>query len=166
MACQQAAQDEWDGMWTAPPILEVLGQMDYLPPVDFKGMRDYWEVWIEETVALAKAVERCTICSGMPPWELCGAIQELCKYLTPMVKRGDQFDLQMLNVAEKEPETPTSPERNLSPTSKLQDAAPVEELPWYPYDKNHCHLLGSPSHGQMSPAHFPLRMLTGLWPCP
>ena len=82
MACQQAtdirlpaAQQEWYGMWTAPPSLRVLGQRDYLPPADFKAMRDYWEVWVEETVALAKALQRCAINSGMPQ----GRFVEMCR---------------------------------------------------------------------------------------
>ena len=61
---------------------------------------------------------------GMPPGELCRAMQELHECLAPVVEGGDEFDLQMLNMAERKPETPTSAERALSLTSKLEEAAP------------------------------------------
>ena len=42
---------------------------------------------------------------------LCGAIQELCQCLKPMVKSGDQFNLNMLRVARINPVAPASAER-------------------------------------------------------
>ena len=81
MTCQQAmafrlpaTQLEWDGSWTTPPCLGSLEQRDFLPLKDFKGAQDYWVVWAEETVALAKALQRCAVHSGMPPGVLCGAV--------------------------------------------------------------------------------------------
>ena len=53
-------------------------------------------VQAEETVPLGKALQRCTVHSRIPLGVLCGAVQELHECLTPIVERGDQFDLHML----------------------------------------------------------------------
>ena len=47
----------------------------------------------------------------MPPGVLCRAVQELCRCLTPVIESGNQFDLDMLNVAERDPVAHTSAER-------------------------------------------------------
>ena len=59
-------QLEKDGWWSTLPYLGMLGWRDYLPPKDFQGVWDYRVVWFEEMVALAMALQRCAIHSGMP----------------------------------------------------------------------------------------------------
>ena len=59
-----AAQVEWEGSWTVPSCVGSLGWRDFPPPKDFKGAQDYWVVWAEEKVAVAKALHRCTVHSG------------------------------------------------------------------------------------------------------
>ena len=127
MACQQVAafrlpatQLEQDGSWTTPPCLGLLEQRDFLPPKDFKGAQDYWVVWAEETVALAKALQRCAVCSRMPLGVLCGAVQELHNCFTSVVQSGDIFDLEMLDVAEKDPMAPASEGRALLPMPRAE----------------------------------------------
>ena len=122
MACQQdaafrllAAQLEHNGSWTTPPCLGLLGQRDFLPLKGFIGARDYQVVQAEETVALAKALQRSTVHSGMPLRVLCGAVQELQECLTYVIQSGDLFNLEMLDVAEKDPMTLTPEGRALSP---------------------------------------------------
>ena len=47
-----------------PALPVLLGQREYLTPADFRGTQDYQVVWAEESVALAKALQRCTVCLG------------------------------------------------------------------------------------------------------
>ena len=54
-------------------------------------------------VALANALQRCTIHSGMPLDMLCGAIKELHGCLASVVESGDVVNPEMLNVAERDP---------------------------------------------------------------
>ena len=68
LVCWQAAafrllvtQMEKEGSWTVPPCLGVLGQKDYLPPKEFQRPRDYQVVQREEMVALAMALQGCTV---------------------------------------------------------------------------------------------------------
>ena len=44
-----------------PPCLGILEQKDYLPPKDFHGTSDYWEVRKEEMITLAMAPQRCMV---------------------------------------------------------------------------------------------------------
>ena len=90
LACQQtaafrvpAAQQEKDGWWPALPCLSVLEWGDYLPPKEFKGTPDYWEVQCKEMRAPTMALQRCAFHSVMPPGMLCRAVQELHSCLTP-----------------------------------------------------------------------------------
>ena len=124
LACQQdvafslpSAQVEKSGWWNAPSCLGVLGRKDFLPPKKFQGMRDVQMVRWEETVALALALQRCTIQSGIPQ-----AFQELCRCLTPLLDRGNLLDLTMLGVAEKGSMTPPVPaERASSPEPRKEE---------------------------------------------
>ena len=110
--------------------------MVYLPPVDFRGIWDYWVVWVEETVALVKVLQRCAVHPGMPPGVLCRAVQELCRCLNHVVERGDQFNLQMLDMAERDPKAPTLAKRAPSPTSETEEAAPSEGLSLVPIQRS------------------------------
>ena len=47
----------------------------------------------------------------MPPVVLCGAVEELCRCLTPLVEWGDLLDLKMLDVAKKDSAAPVCPYR-------------------------------------------------------
>ena len=73
------------------------------------AIQDVQMVRPEEMVALAWALQRCAICSGTPPGMLCGAVQELCRCLAPLLQRGNLLDLTMLDVAEKNLVTPPIP---------------------------------------------------------
>ena len=81
----------------------------------------------------------------MPTGVLCRAIQELDRCLTPLLERGDLIDLEMLDMARKDPMTPVPAERasslrprveepisipapNKPPASGPQEAAKSEEL--------------------------------------
>ena len=73
LACQQAVafrllsfQLEKGGWWSVPPCLGVLRRKDNLPLKEFQGVQDYWVAQREEMVALAMALERCTVWSRMP----------------------------------------------------------------------------------------------------
>ena len=57
-----------------------------ISPQEFQGIWDYWEVWHEEMVALAMALQMCTIHSRTPPGMLCRAIQELHSCLTSYLR--------------------------------------------------------------------------------
>ena len=102
-------------------------------------------VWAEETVALGKALQRCNVHSKMPLGVLCRAVQELCKCLTSVIQSGDLVDLEILEVAEKDPVTHTSAWRTPSLIQRVEplvsvtvpselsasdpgEAAPPEEL--------------------------------------
>ena len=108
---------------------------------------DYWEVWREETVALAIVFQRCAIHAGASPDVFCGAVQELYDCLIPMVEEGDLFNMEkeMWEGVRKDPVAPTSLKRapsltprveeptrttepNPPPTSKLEGAMSPEDL--------------------------------------
>ena len=73
-------------------------------------------------LALAWALQRCTVQSGMPPGMLCGAVQELCRFLTPLLKKGDLLSFTILDVVEKDPITlPVLTERVLSPEPREEE---------------------------------------------
>ena len=90
MACQQAAafrvpatQQKKDGSWIAPPCMVVLGWKDFLPP---KGL--------PRSLGLSTGVAWRNGGAGHGPSEvchpiqnatrmLCGAVQELCRYIPP-----------------------------------------------------------------------------------
>ena len=57
----------------------------------------------------------------MPPGVLCGALQELCRCLTPLLERGDLIDLEMLEMVRKDPVTPSPAERALSPRPRVEE---------------------------------------------
>ena len=116
-----AAQLEKDGLWCTPPCLSVLEWGDYLPPKDFQGIQDYQEVWCEEMVALAMALQRCAICSGLPPGMLCRAVQELCWCLTPVIESGNLIDFEMLDVARRDPMASTSAGSTPLPTPRVSN---------------------------------------------
>ena len=61
-----------------------------------------------EMVALAMAFQKCTVHSGMPLGILCRAVQELCRCLISMSEKGDLVNLNMLDVAKRDPMAPTS----------------------------------------------------------
>ena len=48
------------------------------------------------------ALQRCTIHSRMLPGVLCGAVQELCKCLSPVLESGNQFEFKMWDVVRKD----------------------------------------------------------------
>ena len=79
-------------------------------------------------MTLAKALQRCAVHSGLPLGVLCRAVWEIPECLIPIVERGDQFNLQMLDIAEGDPKVPTLAERTLSLTSEPVEATPSEEL--------------------------------------
>ena len=140
-----ATQLEKDGWKITLPCLGVLGQRDYLPPKDSQEVQDYQEVQCKEMVVLDMALQRCAIQSRTPPRVLCGAVQELCRCLTPLLQRGNLLDLKMLDVARKDSMTPAPKERaswprprvkepigvpapNEPPTLEPKEAAKSEEL--------------------------------------
>ena len=57
-------------------------------------------------VALAMALQRYTVHSITPPGVLWRAVQELHRCLAPVIESGDQFDLEMLDVARRDPMAP------------------------------------------------------------
>ena len=71
-------------------------------------------VWAEETVALAKVLQRCTVHSWMPLVVLCRAVQELHECLASVIQSSNPLDLGMLDVAEKDPVPPASEGRSPS----------------------------------------------------
>ena len=73
-------------MVCGPPHPAWLGQKDYLPLKDFQGAWNYWVVWHQETVALAMALQRCTICLRISPGVHCRVVQELCRCLAPCLR--------------------------------------------------------------------------------
>ena len=60
------------------------------------------------TVALAKALKRFTVHSRMPLGVLYRAVQELHECLASVIQSSNLLDLEMLDVAEKDPMAPTS----------------------------------------------------------
>ena len=76
-------------------------------------------------VALAMALQRCAIQSGMLPGVLCRAVQELCRYLAPLLEKGDLLDPAMLDVVKKDPMTPAPAERASSPRPRVEEPISV-----------------------------------------
>ena len=97
-----ATQLKEDSSWAALPCLEVLGCRDYLPLKNFKGTWGHQVVWYEEMLALATALQRCTIHSGTPLGMLCRAVQEFHRCHTSVIASGDLVDLKMLDVARRD----------------------------------------------------------------
>ena len=132
--CLQTTRHPTRKRWLmdCPALPRVVGAKGLPSPADFRETWDYWVVWVEKTVALAKALQRCTVHSRMPLGVLLRAVQELHKCLAPMVENGDQFDLKMLDIGERDPESPTSAERALSVTPEREEATSSEELALVP----------------------------------
>ena len=78
-------------------------------------------------VALVQALQWCAIQSGTPPGVLCGSVQELCRCLAPLLKRGNLLDITMLNVVEKDPVTLPIPTERASSLERKPE--PQEEEP-------------------------------------
>ena len=78
------------------------------------------------------ALLRCTVWSGMPPGVLCGAVQELHRCLTPLVKQGDLLDIKMLDMAKKDtmaPPVPTEEACSSEPRAEEPIGLPAPEEP-------------------------------------
>ena len=58
---------------------------------------------------------------------LCGAVQELCRCLAPLLQKGDLLDISILDVVEKDPVTPYIPTKRA--LSLEQKSGPLEEEP-------------------------------------
>ena len=82
-------------------------------------------VQAEETVPLAKALQRCAVYSGIPLSVLCRAVQELYECLPSMIQSGNVVDLEMLDVAEKGHVAPASEGRALSLMPRLEPPVSV-----------------------------------------
>ena len=100
-------------------------------------------------VALAMALQRSTVHSGMLLGMLYRAVQELCRCLVSVIRSGDLVNLEMLDVAKRDPVAPTSKGRALSlmpmveppvggttpselTASEPEEATPPEELAQVP----------------------------------
>ena len=91
--------------------------MEEVPPLkDAQGSHDYQEVRKEETVALAMALQSCTVQLGTPLGVLCSVVQEVCQCLAPLIEEGCLLKLEMLDVVEKNPMAPTPGSALSSPT--------------------------------------------------
>ena len=66
------------------------------------------------------ALQSCAVQSRMTPGVLCGAVQELCQCLAPLIEEDSFLNLEMLDAAKKDPVAPAS-----APTSSTPD--PEEE---------------------------------------
>ena len=112
--CQNSGENSnhSSALWTKS-FGNVPERRDYLPPTDFRGAWDYQVMQAEEKVALAKALQRCAVCSRMPPGVLCRAVQECHECLASMTHIGNLVDLEILDVAEKDPVAPASKGRSL-----------------------------------------------------
>ena len=76
---------------------------------------------------LVQALQWCAPQSVTPPGTLCRTVQELCRCLAPLLKRGNLLDITTLDIVEKNPVTPPVPtERASSPEKKSE---PWEEEP-------------------------------------
>ena len=67
--------------------------------------------------------------SGMPPWVLCGAVQELCQCLAPLIEEDGLLDLEMLDVSEKDPMASTPASAPSSPTPDPEGEEQVVQIP-------------------------------------
>ena len=76
-------------------------------------------------VVLDMALQRCAVHSRMPPGVLCRAVQELHRCLTTMIESGDQFDLNMLDEARRDPMAPASAERAPLLTPRMEELISV-----------------------------------------
>ena len=73
-------------------------------------------------VVLALTLQKCTIQYGMPPGVLCGVVQELCRYLSSLVEKGDLLDLTMLDMEKKDSMAPPVPiEGASSPEPRVKE---------------------------------------------
>ena len=71
------------------------------------------------------ALQRCAIQSGMPTGVLCGAVQELCRCLTPLLQRGNLLDLEMLDIMRKDSVTPAPTQRASSLRPRVEEPISV-----------------------------------------
>ena len=76
-------------------------------------------------MVLAQALQQCAIQSEIPPGMMCRAVQELHGCLAPLVEKGNLLDITMLDVAEKNPVTPSDATERAS--SLEQKPEPLEE---------------------------------------
>ena len=71
------------------------------------------------------AFQRCAVHSGMPPGVLCRAVQQLHRCLSPLLEKGNLLDLEMLDVARKDPMTPAPAERASSLRPRVEEPVGV-----------------------------------------
>ena len=102
--------------------------MDFLLPTVFQDIWDVQMVRWEEMVVLAQTLQRCAVQSGMPQGMLCRAVQELCKCLAPLLKKGDLLNLTILDVMEKDPVTPHVPTERASSPEKISEPREEEQI--------------------------------------
>ena len=127
--CLQAtSHTTWKRWFVDCPTLPRGAWMQGLPS---EGLRDHWVIWHEEKVALAMALQRCTVHSKMPPGMLCRAVQELHRYLTSVIESCDLVNLKMLDVARRDPMAPTSKGSTplLTPTAEPPVGVPIPSEP-------------------------------------
>ena len=127
-----ATQQKKDGWWTVPPCLEVLEQRKYLPPKDFHGNHNCWEVRKEEMIALAMALQSCAVQLGMSPGVLCGVVQELCQCLAPLLEGDSLLNLEMLDIVKKDPMAPAPASAPASPTPESKEEEQILQVPEEP----------------------------------
>ena len=114
---------------TAPPCLEVLGLRKYHPQKDLQGSCNYQEVQKEDTIALAVALQSCAVQSGTSPGVLCGVVQELHQCLAPLIEEDSLPNLEILDVAEKDPMGPAAASAPSSPTPDPEEEEWVILIP-------------------------------------
>ena len=102
-------------MVDCPTLSGSVGWSKYLPLKDFQGHCDYQEVRREETVTLAVALQSCAVQSGTSPGVLCGAVQDPYQCLAPLIEKDGLLNLEMLDVAKKDPLAPTSTPTSSTP---------------------------------------------------
>ena len=82
---------------------------------------------------VALALQWCAIILGAPPEILCSTVQDLWRFLKPLIQRDDLLDASMLEVAEEPVTSPNLVEEAMLLGDKPE---PQEELATTPHTPN------------------------------
>ena len=104
------SQQEAPGWWDSPPAIHGLCPQDFCPPSS--DPQNFWAIFQENTLALARVLQVCTDASGAKPGVLCRAVRELQQYMALLMTiNGDNvMEASLLGPVEEEPRPPTPKE--------------------------------------------------------
>ena len=171
-----AAQAKNLDCWDPLPSLGALCHNDFLLPGDLKGSQYIYKMRKEKTLALAKALQRCSKWSGGPYSMICGAARDLqgCMANLMWFEEGDVLEIPLLEPTDDLPIASQTSQEDAALPGEPQEtqataACPPRHIEWAPEPKDvakpvetatqsqgmQVHPLPPPGSGPLPPASEP-----------